>query len=59
MEDYPYQVINPAGRVVMTSASNCRYSRTQELLLLENGYTIKLNGKKLTKTELRKELGRK
>ena len=59
MEDYPYQVINPSGKVVMVSASNCRYSRLQELMLLENGYTIKLHGKKLTKAELRKELGRK
>ena len=59
MEDYPYQVINPSGKIVMTSASNCRYSRRQELLLLENGYTIRLNGKKLTKAELRKELNEK
>ena len=57
--EYPYEVINPAGKVVMTSAANCRYSRVQELLLLENGYTIKLNGRKLTKAEIRKELGRK
>ena len=59
MEDYPYQVINPDGKVVMVSASNCRYSRSQELMLLENGYTIKLNGKKLTKADLRKDLCRK
>ena len=57
--EYPYQVINLSGVTVMTSASNCRYSRHQELLLLENGYTIKLNGKKLTKAEIRKELNKK
>lgn len=57
--EYPYEVINPSGQTVMTSAANCRYSRLQELMLLENGYTIKLNGKRLTKAEIRKELGRK
>ena len=59
MEDYPYQVISPSGKVVMVSASNCRYSRLQELLLLKNGYVIKLNGKKLTKADIRKELNGK
>lgn len=57
--EHPYEVINPAGQTVMTAAECCRYSKLQELLLLENGYTIKLHGKKLTKTEIRKELGRK
>ena len=56
--EHPYEVINPAGQTVMTALEKCRYSKLQELMLLENGYTIKLHGKKLTKTEVRKELGR-
>lgn len=51
---YPYEVINPAGQTVLVAAEGCRYSKLQELLLLENGYTIKLNGKRLTKSEIRK-----
>lgn len=57
--EHPYEVINPAGQTVLVAAENCRYSKLQELMLLENGYTIRLHGKKLTKTEIRKELGRK
>lgn len=53
MKEYPYQVINPAGDVVLRST--VRYSRTVELDLLAHGYTILLAGKKLTKTEIRKE----
>ena len=56
---YPYEVINSAGQTVMVSSELCRYSRRLELILLEDGYTIKLHGKKLTKAEIRKELGRK
>lgn len=55
--EYPYCVINPAGDIVLQST--VRYSRTVELDLLEHGYTIKLNGRKLTKTEIRKEVNRK
>lgn len=55
--DYPYQVTNSEGNTVLQST--VRHSRAIELDLLENGYTIRLNGKRLTKTELRKELVRK
>lgn len=55
--DYPYEVINPEGVTVLQS--KVRHSASVELDHLENGYTIKLHGKKLTKTEIRKELGRK
>lgn len=53
MKEYPYQVINPAGNVVLRST--VRHSRTVEMDHLVHGYTILLNGKKLTKTEIRKE----
>lgn len=55
--EYPYQVINPEGETVLQS--KVRHSARIELDHLEHGYTIKLNGKKLTKTEVRKEVGRK
>lgn len=53
--DLPYQVFNPSGQAVMRAAENCRYPKQIELDLLEAGYTIRLHGKKITKTELRKE----
>ena len=57
--DYLYEVINPGGQPVMAAPESCRYSRRLELAMLEAGYTIKLNGKKLTKAEVRKGIGRK
>lgn len=57
MKEYPYQVISPAGNVVLRST--VRHSRTVELDLLAHGYTILLNGKKLTKTDLRREVKEK
>lgn len=54
--EYPYQVIPPAGQSGgLIAPAICRYPRTTELSLLEAGYTIRLHGKKITKTELRKE----
>lgn len=53
MKEYPYQVINPAGNVVLRST--VRHSRTVELDHLAHGYTILYNGKKLTKSDIRKE----
>ena len=52
--DLPYIVINPEGVIVLQST--VRHPMRVELDLLEWGYTIKLNGKKLTKTEIRKEV---
>ena len=43
----------------MVAPENCRYSRQIEISLLDAGFTIKLNGKRITKTEIRKELGSK
>ena len=55
MDKCPYKVYSPDGRLVMESAEDCRYPKTVELGMLEAGYTIMLQGKKLTKTEIRKE----
>lgn len=54
--DYPYTVTNPAGEIVLQAPENCRYPRLVELTLLEAGYTVRLHGKKITKTETRKEM---
>lgn len=53
--DYPYQVFNPSGQCVMHAPENCRYPHRLELEMLEAGYTIRLHGKRITKTDLRKE----
>ena len=50
----PYQVFDASGRLVLDSGVSCRYSRYMELSLLDAGYTVKIDGKKLTKTEIRK-----
>lgn len=53
--EYPYQIFNPDGACVLQAAEGCRYPRSTELHLLEAGYTIKLHGRKITKTESRKK----
>ena len=54
--EYPYEVIPPPGQPGgMVAPENCRYPLRIELDMLEAGYTIRLHGKKITKTELRKE----
>lgn len=55
MMEYPYQIFNPEGACVLQAPEKCRYSSNKELHLLEAGYVIKLNGKKLKKTEIRKK----
>lgn len=53
----PYvEIIDPTGRTVETMHDGCaRYSTTTELDMLDRGYTIKINGKKLTKKELKED----
>ena len=52
MEDkYPYKVYAPEGHLVLQSA--VRHPKPVELDHLENGYTIKLHGKKITKKEIK------
>lgn len=55
MIDYPYQVFSPSGQPIMEAPESCRYPRRIEKDMLEAGYTIRLHGKKITKTEVRKE----
>ena len=55
MDLLPYQVYNPAEELVLQSAESARYPKLVELALLEAGYTIRVNGRKITKTEIRKE----
>lgn len=50
----PYQVFDSSGRLVLDSDVSCRYSRPMELSLLDAGYAVKIDGKKLTKSEIRK-----
>ena len=49
-----YQVFDSSGRLVLDSNVCCRYPRAVELSLLDAGYVVKIDGKKLTKTEIRK-----
>lgn len=54
MADYPYQVFNQEGACILQASESCRYSPKTELSILEAGYSIRLHGKKITKTEVRK-----
>lgn len=56
MSDLSYQIINPAGTCVMHAPEICRYPRNVELQLLEDGYTIKLNGKLVAKSNIKASL---
>lgn len=59
MEDnYPYKVYRD-GELMMEAPEKCRYPKSTELSMLDAGYVIKLHGKRLTKTDLRKEVGRR
>lgn len=57
--DYSYVVFDPEGNAVMEAPESCRYSRRVELSILEAGYTIRLHGKRITKSEIRKEVKNK
>ena len=53
MTDYPYKVYTTDGRLVLQATEACRYNKETEWQLLEGGYTIKINGKKITKKEVK------
>ena len=54
--EYSYQITPPPGQLGgLIAPASCRYDRKTELSLLEAGYTIRLHGKRITKTELKKE----
>lgn len=52
MDKYPYKVYNRDGRQVLSAPESCRYDRKTERSLLAAGYTIKLNGKRITKKDV-------
>ena len=53
--EYTYEVIPPPGQPGgLIAPACCRYDPKTELSLLDAGYTIRLQGKKITKTELKK-----
>lgn len=56
MSEFAYQVYDPQGIGIMEAPEKCRYPRKTELSLLEAGYMIRLNGKRITKAELRKDV---
>ena len=51
----PYvEIYDPAGRLLEMAHDGCaRFSTATELDMLDRGYTIKINGRKLTKKELK------
>lgn len=53
----PYvEITDRDGRPMQTIYPGCeRYPRDVELDMLERGYTIRVNGRKLTKKELRED----
>ena len=53
--EYPYQIYDRNGRLVMSAHASCRYPPKTELSLMEAGHTIKLNGKRITKKEIKNE----
>ena len=55
MDECNYHVFNPSGDLVFRAPERLRYDRTVERSLLESGYTIRLNGAKLSLRQLRKE----
>lgn len=53
--DYPYTVQNLYGEMILQSLEKYRYNQHVELSILEAGYVIRLHGKRITKTDIRKE----
>lgn len=48
-----YKVYNREGKLVLSTDERCRYTAETERMMMENGYTIKLDGKKLTKKDIK------
>ena len=53
MKSYDYVVVNPQGQTVLQATAECRYPKKVEQDLLDNGYQIRLEGKRITKKDLR------
>lgn len=56
MAEHNYEIYGPDGQPKLSAPESCRYPRRIELQMLECGYTIRLDGKRLTKAEIRREL---
>jgi len=54
-EQAHYEVFASDGQRVLHAPESCRYPRHIELDMLEAGYSIRLHGRRITKTELRKK----
>lgn len=52
--EYPYQVYSPLGQLVLEATLNCRYPADKEIRMLDAGFTIRICGRKITKTDVRK-----
>lgn len=52
---FSYQVFDSDGRMVLHAPPSCRYDKETERQLLESGHTIRLNGRKITKKEVKGE----
>lgn len=59
MVKYDYRVISPQGVPVLSSIAACRYPLETELQLLDAGYRIELEGRRLKKTDIQAELRKK
>ena len=53
MEILPYKIYRD-GELVMQATERCRYPKEVERSLMEAGFTITLNGKRITKKEVSK-----
>ena len=59
MDKFNYRVINPRGDPVLSSNTACRYPLETELQMINDGYRIALEGRRLTATDIRAELRKK
>lgn len=57
--DYSYTVTSPGGVPMMRTAyERYRYDAQTELSMLDAGYTIRINGKRLTKKAVQERMGK-
>ena len=57
VNNLPFQVLSPDGRVLLMAAEGCIYQKEVLLSLLSAGYILKLRGKKITKKALQERIG--
>ena len=57
--EYSYTVTSPGGVPMMRTAyERYRYDAQTELSMLDAGYTIRINGKRLTKKAVQERMGK-